>query len=287
LKTRTQDDPGGNGAEGDDLVAVPGLDSLVDNGLHAGLHIGVDLLAEEFEPAEGHKADQAGHAATQDRVQEDLVADVLDVDLLDKAVGDDARGGHGGEGAGVGPVADHEGHQEGADPGLAGQGHADGSEDDGGGDVAGADRGQDAGQDEEDDGEHAHVAAGPFDRPPGQFLDGAVDGGHAEEHGRPDEDHEQPQGEELVEVRHLQGAARRQRDDEGKGDAHDADVFLGYAADHDGDDQRNQGNHAQGVPADRIVETRHVAAHQKTGHDHHKWNTIRPFHKDSLRIQVG
>jgi len=86
------------------LLDIPGLDGGVDDGPHAGLYIGVDLLAEELEAAEGHKAEYAGHAASQDRVQEDLVADVFHADLLDEAVGDDARGATGESAPALAPL---------------------------------------------------------------------------------------------------------------------------------------------------------------------------------------
>jgi len=256
------------------------------------LEVGVDLFAPELQAAEGKEGKQGGHPVAQQRVPEDLPADVLELDFLDKTVGDDARGGQGREGAGVGTVDDHEGHQEGADARLGAERHPDGSQDDGGGDVAGADGREHHGQDEEDDGQHAHDAARALHGPLGEFFHGAVDGGHAEEQRGAHEDHEQPQGKELVEVRHLHHAARGHGDEEPEGDAHDSDVTFRNAADDDGDEQRHQGEDAQkfllGRPAPEHA-AQGVAADDEAGGNEQKSEQQIPLkiHEDSLRLLVG
>ena len=106
----------------------------------------------------------------------------------------------------------------------------------------------------------------------------------------PDEDHEEPQGEELVEVRHLHDAARRHGDEKAEGDAHDADVALRDTADDNGDEQRHQGEDAQklflGHPAPEHA-AQVVAPDDEAGCNEQQSEQQIPLqiHKDSLRLR--
>jgi len=52
----------------------------------SALHVGIDLLSQEPEAAKGKEGHEGGHAVSEQRVPEDLAADVLELDLLHEAV---------------------------------------------------------------------------------------------------------------------------------------------------------------------------------------------------------
>ena len=74
----------------------------------------------------------------------------------------------------VGTVADHDGHQEGGDPDLTGDGHGHRRDQGGRRDIARADRRQDKGEEEEHYWHHANISSTVLNRPVGDPVQRSV-----------------------------------------------------------------------------------------------------------------